>query len=225
VPRPNPKKKKDLQKEIRQQFTHRFFRFDSVPHLFPLPQGEDEGEGRGFMQPPRLDLRPALFPTLNPKLVQKLMGRLKLADFMELPEDKYQELIKVTSNATRSFRSSATPATGEEKVLGFQRYAFTDLSKNCCEFKEEITAKEPSPEIESPGGGPAGGHPAHPRHGRGKIQAVFPFQRRAAPLGIYRRRLRHQRRGRRPVSLISSIPSMSIRNFMPRPTRRSRSAW
>lgn len=88
-----------------------------------------------------MEIRPVFQPeqkyTLKTKPIPKLIGRIKLANFMKLSEEKFCLFIKKVEN-NPLFKKLAYPKKKEEKVISYKRPYRADLSERFCELKEEI---------------------------------------------------------------------------------------
>jgi hypothetical protein len=100
------------------------------------------------MRTPGFELRHDLVPGLEAEVVQKLMGRLKVAGFMEMPEDEFRRLVK-DIESDPLFKRFCYSSCGEDKVIGFRRFGGTSLSSHCLELKEEIADAPASVDIET----------------------------------------------------------------------------
>jgi len=73
------------------------------------------------------------------KQTQELVVRMKLANFMNLPEDEFACLVNEVENDPL-FKKLMYPENKKEKVLSYQRFLHTDLYTRFYELKENITA-------------------------------------------------------------------------------------
>lgn len=82
------------------------------------------------------------------KQVQKLISRIKLSNFLSLPENEFAQLIrKIESNPL--FRKLMYPSNPKEKIFAYGRYPKTNISSSFYELKEEILRERNFPEVES----------------------------------------------------------------------------
>lgn len=94
-------------------------------------------------------VRQTLSTELSPLLVHKLMGRLKLANFMDLPEGSFKDVIRQIESDPL-FRKLCYTYEPAHKVISFSRYPCAVLVRgNVFELNEEITPQGPSFDIES----------------------------------------------------------------------------
>ena len=82
------------------------------------------------------------------KQLLKLIGRIKLADLIELNERNFAEIIKKIENDPL-FKKLFSPSNRQEKVLSYNRFPRSRLAKSFYELKEDIVADRNSPDIES----------------------------------------------------------------------------
>lgn len=82
------------------------------------------------------------------KQLLKLIGRIKLADLMELSESDFAKIIKKIENDPL-FKKLFSPSNRQEKVVSYLRFPRSGLAKSFYEFKEDITVDRSSPNIES----------------------------------------------------------------------------
>jgi len=78
----------------------------------------------------------------------QLMGRIKLTDFITMPEDKFYRLIKDIEDS-EVFKKLAWPEDRKTKIISYKRYPNTSLNKKFYEFKEEITSDTKTPDIQN----------------------------------------------------------------------------
>jgi hypothetical protein len=83
-----------------------------------------------------LSIEPGQFTQI--KQTQKLVARMKLANFMNLPEDKFACLVNGMENDPL-FKKLIYPEDKKEKVISYQRFLHTDLNTNFYELNENIT--------------------------------------------------------------------------------------
>lgn len=82
---------------------------------------------------------------INP--IPKLIGRVKLANFMGMPENNFAYFInKIENNPL--FRRLTYPDRKEEIIISYRRLYRADLSKQFCELKEEIIANRDSFDVQ-----------------------------------------------------------------------------
>ncbi len=95
------------------------------------------------------ELRQTLEPALSTELMHKLLGRLKLANFMELPETGFNDFIRKIEDDPL-FRKFCYTYQREQKIIGFRRFPRSDLARGkFLELNEEITPQSGSYDIES----------------------------------------------------------------------------
>ncbi len=82
------------------------------------------------------------------KQLLKLIGRIKLANLIELNERNFAEIIKTIENDPL-FKKLFSPSNRQQKVLSYNRFPRSRLSKSFYELKEEMIAGSDSPDIES----------------------------------------------------------------------------
>jgi DNA-directed RNA polymerase specialized sigma54-like protein len=86
--------------------------------------------------------------TLHLRLKQKLIPRIKLAQFLSLPENEFAKLIKEIED-NPLFRKLTYPTDLKEKIFAYGRFPKTNLSSNFYELKEELLGERNFPEVES----------------------------------------------------------------------------
>ncbi len=82
------------------------------------------------------------------RLKQKLIPRIKLSQFLALPENEFAQLIKEIEN-NPLFRKLIYPADSKEKIFAYGRFPMTGLSSNFYELKEEFLRERNCPDVES----------------------------------------------------------------------------
>jgi len=82
------------------------------------------------------------------KQLLKLIGRIKLADLIELNERNFAKIIKKIENDPL-FKKLFSPSNRQEKVLSYNRFPRSRLSESFYELKEDIVVGRNSPDIES----------------------------------------------------------------------------
>ena len=82
------------------------------------------------------------------KQLLKLIGRIKLADLMELSEKEFAKIIKEIESDPL-FKKLFSPSNRQEKVVSYIRFPGSGLSGSFYELKEDITVDRSSPNIES----------------------------------------------------------------------------
>jgi len=79
--------------------------------------------------------------------VQKLAGRMKLADFIELADKGFAQIIKeIESDAL--FQKLFSPPDRHARVISYQRFPHTSLSSSFYELKEELISQPEGVNIE-----------------------------------------------------------------------------
>ncbi|MFB0526933.1 MAG: hypothetical protein ACETVO_05640, partial [bacterium] len=82
------------------------------------------------------------------KQVLKLIGRIKLADLMELSESEFAKIIKKIESDPL-FKKLFSPSDLQEKAVSYIRFPQSRLSKSFYELKEDIAIDRSSLNIES----------------------------------------------------------------------------
>ncbi|NIM02941.1 hypothetical protein GTN66_02155 [bacterium] len=82
------------------------------------------------------------------KQILKLIGRIKLADLMELSENEFAKIIKEIENDPL-FKKLFSPSNRQEKVVSYIRFPESRLARSFYELKEDIAVDRSSPNIES----------------------------------------------------------------------------
>jgi hypothetical protein len=80
-----------------------------------------------------LQARPATETRLSPKL----WGRVKLANFLDLPDEQYRGLVRGLETDPL-FTRLASVANPEERIFSRRRFPGTDIASRACEFHEEF---------------------------------------------------------------------------------------
>lgn len=93
---------------------------------------------------PELSFRPR--PGLKTSVSPQLWGRVKLSNFMELPEDEFRHLIKQVEDQP-VFKRLLGFSNRQEKIITRQRFPQTDLASHFYQIKDEITAGSVAPDI------------------------------------------------------------------------------
>lgn len=86
--------------------------------------------------------------SLKTKQVQRLMAKIKLANLMNLPEDKYRLLVKEIE-ANPLFKKLMYSDNKKERVLGYRRFPDNSVSSGFYGLREEITADKKVAGIDS----------------------------------------------------------------------------
>ena len=82
------------------------------------------------------------------KQLLKLIGRIKLADLMELSEKEFAKIIKKIESDPL-FKKLFSPSNRQEKVVSYIRFPGSKLATSFYELKEDIAVDRSSPNIES----------------------------------------------------------------------------
>lgn len=93
---------------------------------------------------PELSFRPT--SSLKPKITSQLWGRVKLSNFMELPEDEFCRLIRQLETQSL-FKRLNTPIDPQEKIISRQRFPHTDFASRFYQIKEKITPDNKTPDL------------------------------------------------------------------------------
>ncbi|MBI4833496.1 MAG: hypothetical protein HY811_01575 [Planctomycetes bacterium] len=91
-----------------------------------------------------LSLRPGT--NLKTQVGTRLWGRVKLSNFMELPEKDFRKLIMETE-LHPFFKKLFVPDNPREKIISYQRFPQTDLADRYCQLNEEITVSRGAADI------------------------------------------------------------------------------
>jgi len=94
------------------------------------------------------EIRLQQLPQTKQLLRIRLIGRIKLADLMELSESDFAKTIKKIENDPL-FKKLFSPSNRQEKVISYLRFPRSGLAKNFYELKEDITVDRSSLNIES----------------------------------------------------------------------------
>jgi len=81
------------------------------------------------------------------RVVARVMGRLKLADFLNLTEDEFRGFIKEVEREPL-FKKLTYPDETERKVISYKRFPSSASSLKFSEFREESTPGSSIPDIE-----------------------------------------------------------------------------
>ena len=84
----------------------------------------------------------------QPKQLLRLIGRVKLAELVELSERDFAKIIKKIENEPL-FKKLLSPSDPQQKVLSYRRFPRSELSKSFYELKEDIAMDRTSPDVES----------------------------------------------------------------------------
>ncbi len=90
-------------------------------------------------------IRPSLSP--KPKILHRLIPRLKMANLLTLDEDNFENLIgSIEKNPV--FKKYYISNDEKNRVISYKRYAHTSLASHFLELKEETARQSESPDIE-----------------------------------------------------------------------------
>lgn len=85
-------------------------------------------------------------PNLKNQVTPQLWGRIKLSNFMEIPEEEFrQQINQIESHPI--FKKLVTPDDQQSKIISYQRFPQTDINRNFCQLNEEITTDSKSPDL------------------------------------------------------------------------------
>ena len=90
---------------------------------------------------------PGLKHGLKPNLSTRLIGRVKLADFLEMPEKEFAGFIKKLED-NPLFRKLAYPDKKENKIISYGRLFNSGLSKHFLELKEYLVPSSASFDVQ-----------------------------------------------------------------------------
>ncbi len=94
------------------------------------------------------EIRLKQLPQTKQLLKLKLIGRIKLADLMELSERDFAKIIKKIESDPL-FKKLFSPSNRQEKVVSYLRFPQSGLAKSFYELKEDIAVDRSSLNIES----------------------------------------------------------------------------
>lgn len=94
------------------------------------------------------EIRLQQLPQTKQLLRLRLIGRIKLADLMELSESDFAKTIKKIENDPL-FKKLFSPSNRQEKVISYLRFPRSGLAKSFYELKEDIAVDRSSLNIES----------------------------------------------------------------------------
>jgi len=85
-------------------------------------------------------------PNLSNRITPQLWGRIKLSNFMEIPEEEFRQQISQIEGHPL-FKKLVTPDDPQSKIISYQRFPQTDINRNFCQLNEEITTESKSPDL------------------------------------------------------------------------------
>jgi len=80
------------------------------------------------------------------KQLLKLIGRVKLANLIEISEGDFTKIIKKIESKPL-FKRLFSPSNPQEKVISYRRFPWSELSKRFYELKEDMAVDRSSPDI------------------------------------------------------------------------------
>jgi hypothetical protein len=82
-------------------------------------------------------MKTTFLPKTEPRALPKLLGRIKLSNFLNLREDRFREYIYTVENDLLFKELMYSPDT-KKKIISYKRFPETRINRNLCELKEEI---------------------------------------------------------------------------------------
>lgn len=95
-----------------------------------------------------MNLRARQVQILQVKQIPKLMGRLKLTNFIKLSEVDFTKFVKKIEDDPL-FKRLIYPENKKEKIISFKRFSRAGLSESFYQVKEERLIDKSSPDVES----------------------------------------------------------------------------
>ncbi|MDI6642418.1 MAG: hypothetical protein QME68_08955, partial [Elusimicrobiota bacterium] len=92
-------------------------------------------------------MKPELLIQPKVNTLPKLLGRIKLSNFLDLPEDRFKQYIETIENDPL-FKELMYPEDTKRKVIYYRKFPKTRMNRNLCELKEEITAEKSNPALQ-----------------------------------------------------------------------------
>lgn len=80
-------------------------------------------------------------------MLPQLMGRIKLTNFITMPESEFYKIIKEVEN-TEIFKKLTYPEDRNNKIISYKRYPSASFNRQLYEFKEEIISEVKRPGVE-----------------------------------------------------------------------------